>query len=80
MKHFWSGFTKQANASGARYMRDLAIDGAIHSMQEDMYPEGSYSFFDPDKSVSDAVDASNAGQPPGGKIDPLTLGHAEAGI
>lgn len=79
VRHFWEGFFKQATSSGAVYRRDLAVDDAIHSMQEDTYPEGTYSFFDPDKSVADAVDASNAGQPPNWiKPDALTLGYAEA--
>lgn len=77
MKSFWDGFKKQANASGAMYMRDLAVDTGIHSMQEDMYPENSYSFFDPDKSVYDALDVSVVDN--NRKPDTLTLGYAEPG-
>lgn len=49
MDSFWTGFEKRAAASGATYHRDLATDNTIHSMQEDTYPEGTFSFFDPDK-------------------------------
>jgi len=93
MTHFWSGFFKQASASGAMYHRDLATDMTIHSMQEDTYPEGSYSFFDPEgrekrkitgstffEGDSDPVESSNAGQPPRWLgVDTFTLGHAEPG-
>lgn len=51
MKDFWLGFEKRATSSGATYRRDLATDDTIHSMQEDNYPEGTYSFFNPNKSV-----------------------------
>lgn len=86
MKHFWNGFIKQANASGSSYRRDLAVDDAIHSMQEDTYPEGSFKFFDETKPAvskggEDASDRSNAGAPPRWLgVDTYTLGYAEAGI
>lgn len=86
VKHFWNGFKKQANASGALYMRDLVVDTGIHSMQEDSYPEGDHSFFNPDKSflgqnAADPVETSNAGQPPRYLgVDTYTLGYAEPGV
>lgn len=51
MKHFWIGFEKRATSAGATYRRDLATDDTIHSMQEDNYPEGTYSFFNPEAAL-----------------------------
>jgi hypothetical protein len=60
VKNFWVGFEKRGNSS----RREMSVDEAIHSMQEDTYPEKQNIFFGtdekkkPTKGKSDLISGS----------------------